>query len=323
MHESKPAWPGVLMVAAAGTLWGTLGIVYTLAIRQGVDTTALAFWRASLSGIVMFVGLGVLRPRLLRIRPRDVPFFVLFGVLSLAALSVVYILAVDRLGVAMAAVLLYTAPAWVTILAWPLYNEPLTRIKVIALLLAFAGTALVAEAYRPASLRLNASGLFFGLASGFTYAMYTILGRRALWNYSPMTTVTYGLVFAGLALVPLIRVQDVRFVIQGPVALWATLAALALGPTVASLILYTHGLEYIEAGVASTIATLEPVSAAVLGYLILDQRLSPVQTAGGLLIIAAVILLAASHRRPAGRVPRTTSRSIGDHSFDRANPNDI
>lgn len=312
MHESRPAWPGVLMVAAAGTLWGTLGIVYTLAIRQGVDTTALAFWRASLAGIVMFVGLGVLRPRLLHIRPRDVPFFALFGGLSLGALSVVYILAVDRLGVAMAAVLLYTAPAWVTILAWPLYDEPLTRTKVVALVLAFAGTALVAEAHNPAHLRLNASGLFFGLASGFTYAMYTILGRRALWNYSPMTTVAYGLVFASLALIPLISLQDVRFVIQGPPALWATLGALAVGPTVISLILYTHGLEYVEAGVASIIATLEPVSAAVLGYLILGQRLSPVQTAGGLLIIVAVILLAASHRRQGARAPAATPGVVSE-----------
>lgn len=313
MHGAKPAWPGVLMVAGAGTLWGTLGIAYTLAIRQGVDTSALAFWRAALASIIMFVGLGVLRPRLLRIRPRDVPFFVLFGVLSLGALSVVYILAVDRLGVAMAAVLLYTAPAWVTMLAWQLYDEPLTRTKVIALLLAFVGTALVAEAHNPASLRLNASGLFFGLASGFTYAMYTILGRRALWSYSPMTTVTYGLIFASLALVPLVSLQDVRFVIEGPPTLWATLAALAVGPTVTSLILYTHGLEYVEAGAASIIATLEPVSAAVLGYLILDQRLTPVQTVGGVLIIGAVILLATSHRRQTGRVLSATPSPIGDH----------
>jgi len=303
VNARKPAWPGVLMVAAGAILWGTLGIVYTAAIRQGVDTSALAFWRASLASIVMVVGLGVLRPRLLRIRLRDIPFFATFGVLSIAAVSVVYILAVDRVGVALAAVLLYTAPAWVTILAWQLYDEPLTRIKVVALLLAFAGTALAAEVYNPTSLRLNASGLFFGLASGFTYAMYTILGRRALVNYSPITTVTYSFVFAGLALVPLISMQDVRFVIDGPPALWATLAALALGPTVASFMLYTHGLEYIEAGAASIIATLEVVSAAVLGYLILDQRLSSVQTAGGLLIIVAVILLAASHRRRPERTP--------------------
>ncbi|MFQ5858996.1 MAG: DMT family transporter [Anaerolineae bacterium] len=308
-HESKPAWPGVVLVAAAGILWGTLGIVYTLAIRQGIDTSALAFWRASLAAIAMVGSLGVFRPRLLRIRLRDVPFFVAFGVLSIGAVSVVYILAVDRVGVATAAVLLYTAPAWVTILAWQLYDEPLTRIKVIALLLAFAGTALAAEAHNPVSLRLNASGLFFGLASGFTYAMYTILGRRALVNYSPITTVTYSFAFAALALVPLISVQDVRFVIDGPPALWATLAALALGPTVTSFMLYTHGLEYIEAGAASIIATLEVVSATVLGFLVLDQRLTPVQTAGGILILIAVTLLALSRRRP-GRKPDLTPSSV-------------
>ncbi|MFQ5343177.1 MAG: DMT family transporter [Anaerolineae bacterium] len=312
MTARKPAWLGVVLVAAGAILWGTLGIVYTAAIRQGVDTSALAFWRASLSSIVMVVGLGVLRPRLLRIRLRDVPFFAAFGVLSIAAVSVVYILAVDQVGVALAAVLLYTAPAWVTILAWQLYNEPLTRIKVMALLLAFAGTALAAEVYNPASLRLNASGLFFGLASGFTYALYTILGRRALVNYSPITTVTYSFAFAGLALIPLISMQDVRFVIDGPPALWATLAALALGPTVASFMLYTHGLEYIEAGVASIIATLEVVSAAVLGYLILGQRLSPAQTAGGVLIIVAVMMLAASHRRQRERGPAVTPGIVGD-----------
>ena len=312
MREGRPAWPGVLMVAGGAILWGTLGIIFTTAIRLGVNATALAFWRASLSALIMIVGLGALRPRLLRIRPRDVPFFLIFGMLSIGALSVVYIQAVDRVGVATAAVLLYTAPAWVTVLAWQLYDEPLTRTKVIALLLAFAGTALVAEAHNPANVRVNAAGLFFGLASGFTYAMYTILGRRALVNYSPLTTVTYGLVFAGLALTPLISLHQVRLVIEGPPLLWAALGALALGPTVTSFILYTHGLEYIEAGIASIIATLEPVSAAVLGYLILDQRLTPLQTAGGVLILAAVIILAASHRRQGERAPAVTPDIIGD-----------
>lgn len=312
MGESKPAWPGVLMVAGAAILWGSLGVIYTLAIRQGVDTSALAFWRASLAGIVMVGGLSLFRPRLLRIRRRDIPFFVAFGVLSIGALSVVYILAVDRIGVATAAVLFYTAPAWVTLLAWRLYGESLTPIKVIALLLAFGGTALVAEAHDPAKLRLNASGLFFGLASGFTYAMYTIFGRRALQSYRPLTTVTYSLAFGGLVLVPLISIQDVRFVAQGPPSLWAILAVMALGPTVVSYILYTHGLEYIEASVASIIATLEPVSAAVLGYLILDQRLTPTQTVGGVLILMAVILLAASRRRQPARAPGTAPRAIGD-----------
>lgn len=286
----------MLLVATAALIWGTLGIIFTFAMRYGVDAGALAFWRASLSAAIMVFGLGLTRPTLLRIRRQDVPFFVLFGLLSIGGLSVVYIQAVDRVGVATAAVLLYTAPAWVTVLAWRLYDEPLTRLKIAALILAFLGTALVAQAHDPTRLRVNAPGLLFGLASGFTYAMYTIFSRRSLRNYSTLTTVTYSLVFAGLVLVPLVSLDDLRLVIHGPPAIWSLLATLALGPTVGSYILYTRGLHYIEAGVASIIAMLEPASAAVLGYLILDQRLAPVQALGGALILAAVGLLAVSQR---------------------------
>ena len=297
LRRSGSVWIGVLLVAAAAVIWGTLGILYTFALRYGVDAGALAFWRASLAALVMVAGVGLTRPTLLRIRRRDVPFFVLFGVLSIGGLSIVYIQAVDRVGVATAAVLLYTAPAWVTVLAWRLYDEPLTPLKALALVLAFLGTALVAQAHDPSRLRVNAPGLLFGLASGFTYAMYTIFSRRSLRDYSTTTTVTYSLVFAGLVLIPLISPDDVRLVFHSPPVLWQLLAAIALGPTVASYILYTRGLEYIEAGVASIIAMLEPVSAAVLGYVILGQRLAPVQALGGTLILTAVGLLAVSQRQ--------------------------
>ncbi len=300
MMRLGSVWIGVLLVAAAALIWGTLGILFTFILRYGMDASTLAFWRASLAATAMVTGLAVAQPKLLRIRRRDVPFFLLFGVLSIGGLSVVYIQAVDRVGVATAAVLLYTAPAWVTVLAWRLYGEPLTRLKIAALVLAFLGTVLVAQAHDLARLRVNATGLLFGLASGFTYAMYTIFSRRSLRNYSALTTVTYSLVFAGLVLAPLVSPGDVRLVIGGPPTLWGLLITLALGPTVGSYLLYTRGLQYIEASVASITAMLEPVSAAVLGYVILHQRLAPVQILGGALILTAVGLLAMSQRSNKG-----------------------
>ena len=288
---SRSVWYGYLLVVGAAILWGTLGIFFKYIINTyGLSPLTLAFFRAALAFLGLLAGLGLLNRSLLRLDPRDLPFFALFGLVSVAGLYICYAYAVHLTTVATAVVLLYTAPAFVTLIAWRAYGEPLTRRKGRSLLLTFAGCVLMARAYDPGQLRLNLPGLAFGLGSGLTYALYTIFGKQALRRHSPWTAVTYALGFGTAFLLPLQSPQPLRFALQTP-SLWWLLAAVSLGPTVGAYILYTTGLRHVQASAASIVATLEPVTAAILSFLLLGERFSPPQALGGVMIIAGVILL--------------------------------
>ena len=286
---------GYLAVTGAAALWGTLGVFYHYLVGvYGVAPLEVALLRAAISAIVLGTVLALRtalwRPTLLHLQARDLPFFAAFGFFGVTAFFTVYVRAIRLAGPTTAAVLLYTAPAWVTIIAWRVFGEPLTRVKLTALGLALVGCALVSGSYDPAQLKLRTAGILFGLASGLTYGLYTLFNKQAVRRYSPWTAMFYALASGGLFLLPWqSQARLVAVVSQPAVALW--LLALALGPTLGAYLLLGKSLEQLPASVVSIIATSEPVIAALLAWSVLGQALTLPQMVGGGAVLASVFLL--------------------------------
>jgi len=279
---------GYLRIIGAAVLWGSIGIAGRIAFRQGVVPLEAAFLRALIAFAGVLAIVLATDPRLLRVRPADLILFAAFGLVSIAAFFFVYLYAISRTTVATAAILLYTAPAFVIVLSALLFGEPLTRRKAAAVALAFAGCVLVVRGYDPRSLRLNLPGVLAGLASGLTYALYSIFGKTALRRYPPVTALAYALGFGTVILgAAAISLGAVR--LAHPPAAWSSLVYLALVTTLAAQWLYLAGLHRVEAGRASLVATLEPVVAAVFGYVFLGERLEGWQILGGALVLSAVL----------------------------------
>jgi drug/metabolite transporter (DMT)-like permease len=280
---------GGLLILAAALLWSSLGVAGRFAFRAGVVPLEAAFYRAAISFASLLLFLIATDRRALRIRPEDLGFFAAFGFVGVAAFFVVYMTAISMTTVATAAILLYTAPAFVIVLSALLFGETLTTAKTIAVACAFIGCGLVGRGYDLASLRLNLPGVLAGLASGLAYALYTIFGKAALRRYTPVTTLTYtlgfGTIFLGTAALATGVIPRAH-----PSSGWVALVYLAFVTTLLAQALYLAGLRYIEAGPASLLATVEPVAAAVLGYIVLGERLEGLQIAGGVLVVGAVML---------------------------------
>lgn len=285
-------WRGPLFVAGAAGLWGSLGLVFKyLMTTYPLAPQNIGFFRAAVGFLAMLVLLGLGRRDLLRVSWRDFPFFAAFGFVAITVFFIVYPAAVDATTVSVAAVLLYTAPAFVTLLAWRFLGEPLTRHKMAALFLTFTGCFLVARAFDVAALRLNAWGLLLGIASGFTYGTYSIFGKFGLRRYNPWTVMTYALGFGAIFLLPLQPVGKLIDLLASSRQALVLVLTMGIVHTAGAFGLYTAGLSIIPASVASIIATLEPVVAAALAFWLMDERLSPAQMAGGAAIIAGVLVL--------------------------------
>jgi drug/metabolite transporter (DMT)-like permease len=252
---------------------------------------ALAFWRDFLTFIFMFAALVILRRDWLRVARRDLAPLVGMGVISVGVFHILWVNAVDLVGVAPAHVLNYTAPAFVVLFSWLLWREPLTRRKLAALLLTFAGCVLVVEAYDLARFRLNWVGLLVGLGTGVTWATYGIFGKLALGRYSSWTLVTYALGLAALTILLPQPLRSFSFPWSQPTHVWLWLWLLALLPTVVGLSLYTRGLRYLSASAAIITASVEPFLAAILAFVAFGDTLSAWQILGGVLTVGGIIVL--------------------------------
>ncbi|BAD40736.1 DMT family transporter [Symbiobacterium thermophilum] len=294
---------GYMMVFGAASLWGTLGVVSRNLYVGGLSAQAVVTLRASMAAALLLAALTVLRPATLRVRLRDIPLFAAYGLVSVAAFYLLYFLTIQHLSVAAAAVLMYTAPAFVAVAAALTLGEPLTQGKLLALTLTMAGCALVARAYEPSVFRGQLIGVLTGLGSGFTYGMYSIFGKHALKRYNPWTVQAYSLLFGAAPLVLFFGREAVRSLARSPEALpW--LAYLALVTTLGAYGLYLSGLQVVEASHAALLSTVEPVVAALLGFWILEESLRLPQVIGILLVLGSAVILNAQRGEPAGAASR-------------------
>lgn len=286
-------WRGAFMVLGAAALWGTIGLLSRLLYQQGLTPIQVVAGRIGLTWIVFALAAFLGDRRSLRIGLRDAGFFAAYGLISVALFYGCWFYAVSRLPVAVAVILLYTAPAYVTLLSAPLFGERLTRAKAAALVLTLAGAALVAG--RPAGGPVPLDGLVAGLGAGLTYGLYSLFGKAAAPRFKRSATLFYTFSFGLLGVAVTGWLQDAW---PGPAPAWIgspqawlLLAALALGPTVLAYYLYAGGLERIDASKASMLATLEPVVSVVLAGLVLHEPLQWLQGLGGVMVVGAVLLL--------------------------------
>lgn len=282
---------GYTLVLLAATLWGTMGVFYKVLIeRYQMTPLAVASMRSLWGGLILCAAIVLLKRSLLRIHLRDLPLLMAYGVVGVAGFFVAYAYAVALNGVAVAAVLLYTAPAWVGLMAWRWLGESMHRRVVVALLMTLAGSVLVAGLYDLASLQVNAVGIVAGLGAGLGYALWSVFNKIAVQRYSAWTVQVYALLIGAATLLVVVPAAQ-RASPQELIAAWPWLLAMALGPTLGGALSYTLGVRWIPVSIASIVATLEPVIAMVLAFFLFDERLTVPQLVGSGLIIGAVVLL--------------------------------
>jgi len=288
---------GVLAVAAAASTWGTLGLFAKILYAQGVSFESLVAVRASV-GWLAVIGflLATQGARSLRVARRDLAFLVPLGLVGIGFFYLLYFYTVRESTVGTAAILLYSAPAFVVILARLFLKEPLNAAKVFALLLTVGGIFLVVGAYAPANLEVSPKILLTGLLSGLTYGLYAIFGRPLAGHLSPAVILSYALAF-GSALLIVAALPTLDTLIRLPAGSYLLLLMLSVVHTALAFALYTFGIRHLGAGRAAIVATIEPVVAGILGVTLLGEELTALKALGALLVLAGAVLAQVGPRK--------------------------
>lgn len=300
----------------AAVLWGLIGPVANGLADRGMDPVTMATWRALLAG-VGFAAIwavqavrgrrtasgaadvadhgkvratsesdgtaigGVASPALLRQRIVWVRLMAL-GLIGVSVFYTALPAAIERGGITLAWVLLYTAPMWVlagsVLLGW---IRPTVR-AVSLVLVASGGVALVAAAGGE-GVTVSAAAVAWGLTAGLSYASYYLVGRTLVETLGPIRTYAIAMIIGGLALVPLADLSWPTLEVAG------LLAVMALASTLLSYLLLGAGLTRISSTRASVIATAEPVVATALAVAVAGERPGALAFVGGALVIGSAL----------------------------------
>lgn len=278
---------GYLLILAAAASWALIGPVAKFAFAAGMTPLEVAFFRALLGGLFFF--LHALLLRRFRLDRRVLPAVLAFGAVGVAGFYASYQLAVAYGGAALASVLLYTAPAWVAGMGALWLGERLDWAKLLAVGLTLLGVLLLGLG-AGGELRLTLLGVFFGLLSGFGYALYYLFGKLYFARYPAEAIYAVAMPVGALFLFPFVHAWP-----RDP-GVWGLLFVIGFVSTYLAYAFYAAGLVRLEATRASVVATLEPVLASLFAYLWWGERFSALGYLGAALILAAVFLVVLGSR---------------------------
>ncbi|TXC92016.1 EamA family transporter [Metabacillus litoralis] len=279
-----------LYILLGATLWGMIGIFVTFLYKAGFTPTQVVAIRALSACFFLLFFVLIKNREMLKIKVADSKYFIGTGIVSIVFFNWCLFNSIEETSISIASILLYTAPAFVTILSRIVFKELLTFRKVLALLLTFLGCMLVIGLYPSSSQAISVYGLILGIGSGLFYAMYSIFGKLALKKYKSLTVTVYTFIFASVGILPFSQLWNVLDLFQH-VNVWFYIIGLGFLSTVLAYTFYTRGLETVESSRASILATVEPVVASLMGFLFFQEKLSGWQYIGIILVIIAVIVV--------------------------------
>lgn len=289
----------LIIVVLSAACFSTLAIFTNFAYAEGVRPLPMLAWRFAIVTALMAVyQLSRDRAKLVE-GARDMKAYALMSVTGYGAASICYFYALKFASASVVAVLLYTYPAMVAVLSRLMYREPLTRSRVLAIVLTFSGCALVVGLFT-SEVSVTLPGVLLGLGAALGYSIFNMLSHTLVGKRPRIVVMTYtfGLSAVALGVVTLAAGESLSVASWTP-RLWLLLALIVLIPTFAAVVLCLRGIRALGPSQAAIVSTMEPIFTIALAVVFLDERLSLVQVLGVALVIAGVL---AAERRPSAPV---------------------
>lgn len=285
------------MLLLTVVLWALNLTVTRYILQHGFQPLAYAVVRYGLAAAI-FVVIALLAERTLRIARRDL------GLVGLAALflwlnQIVFVYALDTTSASTIALLLGATPVFAALIGLALGLERMSRRFWGASVVSFAGVGLVA-AGAGSGVSSSRLGILLGILTAATWAGYSVAVAPLMARYSASRISAVVLPLGWVAIAATGGSQAAEQDYGGISAwVWVLLAFATLGPLVLTNILWFRALHGIGPSRATLIANLQPFVAAVFALVLLSERMTLLQVAGGVLIGGGILLA----RRPGQKAP--------------------
>lgn len=294
------AYRGFAYIGGAAVFWGisaSLGrAAFTGRLLPGSDINritplVLSQARTGFSFLAVLIGfLALGRARRLRIVWRDLARIFLLGLAGVAASNYFYYVAIERTNVATAIIVQYTAPVWVLLYMLARGYEKPTFSKLLSVILAITGIALVIGLLGGGKLQLDVKGILAALAAAFSFAYYNIAGHSILVRHDRWVVLLYTTFSASLFWIvvnPPGRIAAAHY----SSAAWLFLFVFAMLSVLIPFSFYFAGLQHVVPTKAIIASCLEPVFTVLIAAVALGESVHALQVLGIAMVLAAIIVV--------------------------------
>lgn len=281
---------GYIAISLAAVLWGVAATVAKSFFNKAYEPLILVQMRVTLSFAVLFLFFLTTNRSLLKFSIKDIPHFLIVGVLGVAGSNYFYYAAIKETNVSTSILVQYTAPIMVMIYTVVFQKEKLTTSKISALVLSLSGIFLAIGAYNPEIIHVNKIGIIYALLAAVSFSIFTISGKSLTQKYSLWTGLIYLLgaatLFWSFINTPM-EILTANYSFED----WKVFGIIALISILIPYSLYYYGLHHIQSSKAIIISTLEPIVAIISEWLFLSGRMGFIQVIGAILVITAIVVL--------------------------------
>ena len=286
------AFKGTLFTVIAGIAWGLSGTSGQYLMAHGISALVLTNIRLIIAGLLLVL-LAYTKSRdkflaFLKDRSSLVSLF-LFSLFGLFINQLAYLSAIQETNAGTATVLQYVCP--VGILAYTCIKDKVapTVAEIISMILAIGGTFLIATHGQFDQLSITPAGLFWGLFSALTYALYIILPIKLIQKWGSSLVIGVGMTLSGFVAVPFTGIIGASIPFSFDIFL--AFAGIILIGTVFAYTAFLKGASMIGPVKSSLLASIEPISAVFFAFMIMGDIFYPIDFVGMAMILLAVTII--------------------------------
>jgi len=298
LAPSRPR--GIALVLIGASLWGISGTVAQyLFQQQGFSPGWLVVIRLIISGLILLgIAKGFEKSNIWAIwkSKQDIISLILFSLLGMVAVQYTYFAAIESSNAATATVLQYLAPAMISCFLAIRAKRLPSKKETFAVALALIGTFLLVTQGNASSLSISGWALFWGIASAVALAFYTLQPHKLLANWGSTIVVGWGMLIGGISF----SFIHPPWEFQGTwnLSSYLSVTFIVIFGTLIAFYCYLESLKYISASETSVLASVEPLSAAILSVLWLHVTFGVEEWVGTLCIISTIIILSLVKQSP-------------------------
>ena len=293
-NGEKPELTGSIILIFGCIFWGLSGTCgQYLFMYKGISSGWLVMVRTLVSGVLLSLVCLIRRDKnYLKLwkSPRDILRLFMFSFLGLLLSQYSYLTAIYYTNAGTATMLQQTSPVLIIIILCIRQKRLPKARELICILLALAGTFLIATKGDPTSLALSGRGLFWGLMSAVGIVTYSLTSPKLTVKYGSIPVTAQGMLIAGIGYTLLSGQFRTKVALDAQMIL--PLCGVVVLGTVFAYTMYVFGVKNCGPFKATIIGTIEPIAAVVFSGLWLKTQVTVFDIAGGILIISLVIIQA-------------------------------
>ena len=283
---------GTLLTVVAGIAWGLSGTSGQYLMVHGISALVLTNLRLLIAGgILMLLAYATAKDKMLAFLTdkKSLLSLLIFALIGLFLNQFAYLTAIQETNAGTATVLQYVCPVGILIYSCIKDKVAPTLGEIVSIILAIGGTFLIATHGQLDQLSMTPAGLFWGLFSALTYALYIILPIALIKKWGSSLLIGVGMVIAGLVALPFTGVLQTA--IPTSLDFLLAFAGIILIGTVFAYTAFLKGASLIGPVKSSLLASIEPISAVFFAFLIMNEQFYPIDFLGMAMILFAVTLI--------------------------------